>query len=302
MENYDVTVLGSMNFDMIIGQERLPKIGETILVDNINMVAGGKGANQIVQCSKLGLKSCMLGIVGSDYFGDFLIDNLNKNNVETKYIERAKKTTGIGLVNSFPNGELLSTVFTGANYEVDIDYIERISPILKNSKIVLLQLEIPRKVVEEVIKTAFDFDCYIILNAAPGMYLSDDTLKKIDCFVVNEEEANFYSSEEVSSISKAMSVLDILYEKTEANIVITLGSSGSVLFDGENKIEIPPYPTEVIETTGAGDSFVGSIAYGILNDYDLEKAGKFASKASSMTIRNIGAQESMPTLSQIKSL
>ncbi|GAA0490189.1 ribokinase [Alkalibacterium indicireducens] len=302
MKSNDIAVIGSLNYDIIIKQDRLPKIGETILVEKVTMVSGGKGANQAVQCSKLGLRTKMLGMVGNDYFGDYLINNLDQYKIDTNYIKRSDKGTGLGIVNSFENGELLSTVYSGANYSLDKSYIDSVEEIIINSKIVILQLEIPKDIVEKVIRIASENQCEVVLNAAPSKAISLSSLKKVNYFVVNEEEANFYTNIQIRSIDDAKTAIVKLNDITGNTIVITLGSKGSLLYDGKNMIFLDPYDTKVVETTGAGDSYVGALAYGVLCGYDLKSLGLFSSKASSLTIKNVGAQESMPTLEEVKAI
>ncbi|MEH7252799.1 ribokinase [Neobacillus niacini] len=299
MENNKVAVIGSLNYDIVLKQERLPEIGETITVDGVSFCGGGKGANQAVQCAKLGLETYMIGSVGNDHYGTILIDSLKKYNVKTDYIGLADMHTGLGIVNSFPDGRLLSTISTGANYSLTIEDIERAEPIIKESQIVILQLEIPREVVEYSIKLAKKHHCYVIVNAAPSYNLSEDAMQLIDCFVVNEAEASFYGNQVISTVEDALHCCDPLFKQIGELLIITLGEKGSILYDGTNTFCFSPEKVNVVETTGAGDSYIGAIAYGLMNGLSKDEMGKFASKVSSKTVTKIGGQDAMPYLEEI---
>lgn len=301
MENKKVAVIGSLNYDIVLKQERLPEIGETITVDGVEFCAGGKGANQAVQCAKLCLETYMIGNVGNDHFGSKLIDSLKKYNVKTDYIGLAETHTGLGIVNSFPDGRLLSTISTGANYSLTIEDIERAETIIKECQIVILQLEIPREVVEFSIKLAKKHNCYVIVNAAPSYNLSEEAIELIDCFVVNEAEASFYADQEISTVESAVQACESLFKKIGDLLIITLGEKGSILYDGKNTFCFPPEKVNVVETTGAGDSYIGAIVYGLLNGLSKEEMGKFASKVSSKTVTKIGGQDAMPHLEEVLS-
>jgi ribokinase len=290
MENNKVAVIGSLNYDIVLKQERLAEIGETITVDGVSFCGG-----QAVQCAKLGLETYMVGRVGNDHFGTILIDSLKKYNVKTDYIGLADTHTGLGIVNSFPDGRLLSTISTGANYSLTVEDIDRAESIIKDSQIVILQLEIPKEVVEYSIKLAKKHNCYVIVNAAPSYNLSEDAMKLIDCLVVNEAEASFYAQHEIATFDDALQCCDSLFKQIGELLIITLGEKGSLLYDGTNTFCISPEKVNVVETTGAGDSYIGAIAYGLSK----EEMGKFASKVSSKTVTKIGGQDAMPQLEEV---
>jgi ribokinase len=297
-----VTVVGSLNFDIIFKQKKLPSIGETYSADSISFCSGGKGANQAVQCAKLGLKTYMVGKIGNDYFGEVLKQNLTKYGVDTTCLTTVPTNTGIGVVNAIEDGSLVATIAKGANYsltQTDIDHAEN---VIAESKVVILQLEVPIEVVEYTIKKAKKYNCYVILNGAPASEISDEALKLVDCFVVNESEASFYAGKEVSSYQDAEKVCELLHAKVGQHLIITLGAEGSLIFNGTEKLYIPPNKVKVVETTGAGDSYIGAFAYGKISGMNLCEAGNFASKVSSLTVLNIGGQDAMPTIDEVNNI
>lgn len=300
MKNNTVTVIGSLNFDIIFKQARLPQIGETYTADSVTFCGGGKGANQAIQCSKLGLETFMVGKVGEDHNGSVLMESVKKYGVDISHISACNTNTGLGVVNSIQDGSVVATISKGANYQLTKEDIKNAEDIISKSSIVILQLEIPREVVEYSIEVAKKHHCYILLNAAPAMEISKDSLKLVDCLVVNEAEASFYAGEPVSTIEDAMRVAGKLYALIGDVLIITLGEKGSLIYDGTEMLRIPPVKVEVVETTGAGDSYIGAFSYGLIKGMSHLQSATFASKVSSHTVTKIGAQEAMPTLKEIQ--
>ena len=301
MKEKKAVIIGSLNYDIILKQKRLPKIGETFVADSITMCGGGKGANQAVQLSKLGGKAFMAGCVGNDKFGDELISNLQKNNVNTDNVKLSEKyNTGMGIVNVFDDGKLIATITRGANYDITNSDMDKIKDEIISAKIIILQMEIPVEVTEYVINLASKHDVYIILNAAPACEIREDVLSKVNCLVVNETEASFYLNKEINDVKSSIDNCEELYRKIKDLLIITLGENGSLLYDGKEKIHIKARKAEVVETTGAGDSFIGAFAYKLLNDSSYKEAAEFASLVSSITVTKIGAQDSMPTYREVK--
>ena len=301
MKEKKAVIIGSLNYDIILKQKRLPKIGETFVADSITMCGGGKGANQAVQLSKLGGKAFMAGCVGNDKFGEELLSNLQKHNVNTDNVKLSEKNnTGMGIVNVFDDGKLIATITRGANYDITNSDIDKIKDEIINAKIIILQMEIPIEVIEYVINLASKHDVYIILNAAPACKIKEEVLSKVNCLVVNETEASFYLNKEINDVKSSIENCEELYGKIKDLLIITLGENGSLLYDGKEKLHIKARKAEVTETTGAGDSFIGAFAYKLLNDSSYKEAAEFASLVSSITVTKIGAQDSMPTYEEVK--
>ena len=301
MKEKKAVIIGSLNYDIILKQKRLPKIGETFVADSITMCGGGKGANQAVQLSKLGGKAFMAGCVGNDKFGEELLSNLQKHNVNTDNVKLSEKNnTGMGIVNVFDDGKLIATITRGANYDITNSDIDKIKNEIISAQIIILQMEIPIEVIEYVINLASKHDVYIILNAAPACEIKEEVLSKVNCLVVNETEASFYLNKEINDVKSSIENCEELYVKIKDLLIITLGENGSLLYDGKEKLHIKARKAEVTETTGAGDSFIGAFAYKLLNDSSYKEAAEFASLVSSITVTKIGAQDSMPTYEEVK--
>ncbi|MGE5604858.1 MAG: ribokinase [Bacteroidota bacterium] len=259
MKENIITVIGSLNYDILFKQKRLAQKGETITADSVTFASGGKGANQAVQCAKLGVQTYLVGAVGKDAFGEYLIEQLRKYGVNTDYIQITGENTGIGVNNIMPDGSLIATISTGANFTIGKQRIDEVEPLLARSKIVVLQMEIPNSVVEYAIMKAKTNGCFIILNAAPAKPISDQALSAVDCLVLNEPEASFYSGASIKDLESAEQNCEKLFTKIRKLLIITLGENGSLLYDGKTKIHIKAKKVSVIETTGAGDSYIGAL-------------------------------------------
>jgi ribokinase len=302
MKENVITVIGSINYDIIFKQKRFAEKGETITADTVAFAGGGKGANQAVQCAKLGAETYMVAAVGNDNFGELLLSNLKKYGVNTDNVMTAESNTGLGVINALEDGTLVSTISTGANYKIDKKNIDEIEYLLEKSKIVILQLEIPTDVVEYAISKAQEHGCFIILNAAPAKEISDSALSKVNCLVVNEPEASFYSGETITDAETAINNCEKLFGKVKDLVIITLGENGSVIYDGKQKVHVPAKKVKAVESTGAGDSYIGAFAYKLLTGSQYSEAADFAASAGAFTVTKVGAQDSMPVLKDLSDL
>lgn len=299
MENY-ILVIGSCNYDIIMKQEKFSEIGETVLAKEMMVCGGGKGANQAVQCSKLIKNTIFLGCIGQDEMGNFLMNQLEEAGVCTKYIKRSSLNSGIGIVNCRTDGEVQATVFAGANSDLDKEWISKNEFLFEQAKIVILQLEVPLETVYEAIKLCQKYNCYIILNAAPAKRLELDVLKQIDCLIVNEVEASFYLNEESFTVESIINKREKLLSLVKHCCIVTLGKNGSIIIDKNSWKKIDAKKVKAIETTGAGDSYVGAFATKLYEGSNLIDACTYATLASSFTVQNIGAQSSMPSKSDLE--
>jgi len=291
-----VIVIGSLNYDIILNLPRLPKRGETLPALGASHVAGGKGANQAVQAAKLGVESYMAGCVGDDAMGSHLIQTARKYGVKTDYIKIVSGESGMGIVNAVQSGEVYATIVRGANFKVTKAEVDAIKPLMKEAEIVILQLEIPIEVVTYAIAAAKEMGCKVLLNAAPAVEIPEKYLTMCDVIIVNEIEASFYLKREITSIQEAIEGGDDMARQWNADCIITLGAAGSIVaYDSMSKV-IPANKVNAIDTTGAGDSFIGALSYGLIQDMTIVEACEFAASCSAITVCGIGAQSSMPYL------
>lgn len=299
MRDY-ICVIGSLNYDIIMKQKRMPLLGETYTADSINYSGGGKGANQAVQCAKLGIDTIMVGKVGRDSFGDTLVENLEGYGVDCSCIGRSDKPTGVGLVHALEDGSVYASIITGANFDITAREMDGLDELIRNSRLIILQLEIPTPVVEHIIRKAGQYHVYTILNAAPAKEMDRDALRAVDCLIVNETEASFYAGADITDAEKVAEYEDRLRGLTSGTVIVTLGAKGSVLLGKTGLVPIAPVTVEhVTESTGAGDSYIGAFAYGKWMGMEDAGACGFAARAAAVTVTKIGAQEAMPVLEEV---
>lgn len=287
----DIVVVGSINADLVFTSKKRPKAGETVLGEDFKLIPGGKGANQAVAASRLGANVTMLGCVGKDENGKFLINNLSKNNVNTKYIETIDNVpSGVASI-VLAEGDNSIIVVPGANHSITKDMIDNHKDMLLNSKVVVLQLEIPISVVKYVIDICYENNIITILNPAPAIKLDPSILDKATYITPNEHECPIiFNNDNVQS----------LLSKYPNKLLITEGSKGVKYNDSNSTRQIPTIKVDVVDTTGAGDTFNGAFATAVVNNYELEKAILFSNKAAALSVTKFGAQGGMPTLKDVE--
>ena len=299
MVKKQITVIGSLNYDMILKVKRLPYEGETMAAEGVSMAAGGKGSNQAAQAAKLGIPTYLIGAVGNDSMGEFLIAEAKKYGIITDRIKVVEGSTGLGIVNALEDGSVHATIVRGANYELTKEDIDKNMDLLRSSGVIILQNEILPETNKYIMEIARDLDCKVILNAAPAEELDQEHLAMCDIVVVNEVEASFYCGREIKDVNSAMDAITISRELGNT-WVFTLGSQGSLVAGGNRCEFIPSHHVKAIETTGAGDSYIGALGYALCEGMDPFDGGRFATCCSAITVCGIGAQQSMPTLEQVK--
>lgn len=291
MKDY-VCVIGSLNYDFFQQVNRLPKIGETMHANKVEFSCGGKGANQAYQMGKLGLDVYMIGCVGNDVYGEKSIQDLQAVGVNTSLIKQVNTNTGLGFVSVQPNGEVQAIIDKGANAFVTIDMIKENKDLIFNANIIVLQMEIPQETIEYIIDEADKCDTKIVFNPAPAKPLKDETLKKVDYLIVNEVEAGFYLNSKTDEEQLLKHVFD-LRNKVKTGIVLTLGTKGSYYIN-KKKNYIPIMKAKAVDSTCAGDSYIGSFVYGISKGYTEVESCHFGAYSSSKTVEDFG-RYSMPS-------
>ena len=298
--NKKITVIGSLNYDVILKIPRLPFKGETLTANGAAFSAGGKGANQAVQAAKLKTPTYMVGCVGTDASADFLVNTAKEYGVNVDYIRKVPGSSGMGDINAVEDGSVYACIVRGANFEVTKEDVDNAMPILKESGVCILQNEIPVEIIAYAIDKAKEAGCIVVLNAAPAIELPEECLSKVDILVVNEVEAEFYCHEKIDSVEKAKTEIKQMAEKYNNNLIFTLGKDGAVAYENGTIEFIPAMKVDAIETTGAGDSYIGAVSHSIIEGKSLIEACKFATKCSAITVCRMGAQPSMPTLEDVE--
>ena len=283
-----ITVIGSINMDLASSLDRFPVQGETVFGKSFAMVPGGKGANQAVACAKLGKKVNFVGCVGSDTFGEKLISNLSGYGITTQTIEIVSNVKGIANILLHENDNRI-VVVPGANSDVTTSHIDAHWDTISKSELVMMQLEIPKDTIAYALKRCNEARIPVMLNPAPAEHFSIEWVEKVQYLTPNESECQQIFNAPYVEIVK----------KYPNKLIVTLGSKGACYHDGKNLITVNSYPSQVVDTTGAGDTFNGALAYAITNGMELSDAVRFANIAASLSVEKFGAQGGMPTLETV---
>ncbi|GAE31369.1 ribokinase [Halalkalibacter hemicellulosilyticus] len=281
-----ITVIGSINMDMVTTTVRVPEQGETVMGECFRTMPGGKGANQAVAAARLGAEVHMIGRIGEDSFGKELQSHLKKQNVNVDGVEPVTDNhTGVAtiLLSERDNRIIVSA---GANDDVTPDYVKRHSAIIDRSDMVIVQLEIPIETVECVTGYCYEKGIPIILNPAPAHPLPPAILDAVTYLTPNEKERDELEIDRVT------------YKK---KLIITLGEKGvSYMTDEQVEEVIPGYKVEVVDTTGAGDTFNAALAVALGRQKKMKEAIQYANAAAALSVQQFGAQGGMPTDDEVR--
>ena len=284
--------------DYSIKTSKMPNVGETVLGKEYTLNPGGKGANCAYALGRLGADITMLGMVGLDENGKILKNNLKEVNVNDKNIKEINDSTGVAFVTVDEDGDNSIIVISGANSKVDKSFIDENIALIKDSDIIVMQLEIPIDTVLYVSKLAKEYGKTVILDPAPARNdLPLELYKNIDIIKPNETEVlTLTDKDDIGNAS-----LDLI-EKGCKNVIVTLGSEGSLLVTKDGMTKYDAEKVDVVDTTAAGDTFTGALAFALSNDKELDEAIKFSNKVSSIVVTRKGAQESIPSYEEVKEL
>lgn len=281
-----ILVIGSINKDLVVNTLRFPKEGETILGNNFYTTNGGKGANQACAIGKLGGDVSMLGAVGNDNFAKDLSDALYSNNVNiNNLLIKDNVSTGIAVITVTNDGANHIIVVQGANALITKDDVKE--DLISSFDIIVMQLEIPLEIAKYAASIAKKLGKTVVLNPSPAVKLDRDFLSCVDILIPNETEIDIIGG------------VDYVLECGVKNIILTLGADGCELITKQNRKHFDAYKVNVVDTTAAGDSFLGGVVRMIADDKTIEEAIEFATKVSNITVTRKGAIDSIPTYNEV---
>lgn len=293
-----ILVIGSLNMDIITKVKKTPKVGETILGEGLINVPGGKGANQSVALGKLGVDVKHVGKVGNDNFGEVLRNNLKKNNVDINYVKTDKKEpTGTALIMLNENGNNSIVVIPGANFKLKKEDIDE--DMIKSSDILLSQFETPMETIEKSFEIGRRNGIYTVLNPAPARRIKNELLKNVDLLIPNETEFEVLTGIKIDNVDDVVKGSKELLKNGVKEIIVTMGEDGVVHINKNGFKKYSAYNVKAIDTTAAGDSFIGGLLSRIALDETIEKSIEYAIKVSALTVMKIGAQSSLPSLEEV---
>ncbi len=295
-----VIVFGSLNMDLSIESDHMPMLGETIIGGGFITNPGGKGANQAVAASKLGASVVMLGAVGEDAFGDQMIAALAEHGVACERIVRApQKPTGVALITRVA-GDNFITIDSGANFSTDINSIRAtLDEIAEGGDVFLCQLECDFDTTMGALREAHERGLYTVINPAPARALPEWVLPHLDLVVVNEGECELLTGIYPKDEESARAAMQKLVDAGVGTVAVTLGERGSMILSrGRVIVSVPP-SVKAIDTTCAGDTYIGALVAGYARALTIEASVDLATKASALATTKVGAQQSIPLLSDI---
>jgi len=294
----DILVIGSLNADLVVRAPRFPHPGETISGEDLKIIPGGKGANQAVAAARQGANVTMLGRVGNDSFGPFLLNSLKLNQVDTSLVLTDDSATGTAIIVVDSNGQNSIVLSAGANGKVSSADVDHAS--FQGFGLLLLQLEIPIPAVFRAAQRAHESGLRILLNPAPAQPLPDALISLADFIIPNETELGLLTGQPVNDISSAEGAARVLLKRGAKNVIVTLGGNGSLVVTNHLTKHIPSFKVDVIDTTAAGDAFIGGFASALLRGVEIEDAVKYANACGALATTKFGAQPSLPTREEVE--
>ena len=327
----NILVVGSLNADLVVRAPRFPQPGETISGEDLQVIPGGKGANQAVAAARLGASVSMLGRVGKDNFGDFLLDNLKSNHVDTALIQRDDTSTGTATIIVDSNGQNGIVLSAGANGKVSSSDVASSqlnaasfpTPSTRSGRrfnLLLLQLEIPTPTVLSAAKLAKENNVRVILNPAPAKELPDELIALSDFIIPNETELSLLTGMDVNDIFTAEQAARKLLERGAQNVIVTMGSKGALIVDRQTSTHVDTFKVDVVDSTAAGDAFIGGFAVALesasvsvapwrhsLADSQkqasaIQIAVRYGCACGALATTRFGAQPSLPTKEEVERL
>ena len=296
-----VTVVGSLNMDLVARAPRLPHPGETLAGRAFAQVAGGKGGNQAVAAARLGAQVSMLGCVGADANGAQLRAGLEVEGIDCAALETGREATGVALIVVDDASQNAIVIVAGSNGEVTPETIARHEAVLAAADVVICQLETPLATVHAALAAARRLGKTVILNPAPATGpLPAEWLPLIDYLIPNELEAATLTGLPVGSPEEAATAAAVLRAAGARNVLVTLGPRGvQAALEGAAPVLYDAPKVEAVDTTAAGDTFIGGFAAQLAEGADVDAAIRFAQRAAALSVTRAGAQPSIPTRAEL---
>jgi len=288
-------VIGSMNMDYTMVVDHLPARGETVTAVRLRTSAGGKGLNQAVALARLGVEVVMVGAVGDDASGKALLGNLPKDHIPDFAIKKVDDSTGNAFITVDSQGHNTIVVYPGANYKLDMGWVESFKGEIASADFVVMQMEIPLDTVVSSIELAHSLGTTVVLNPAPALPLPPEIYPMIDLIVPNETELTLLTGQ-----NDVLEGARKLLEMGAKAVVVTLGSSGCLYEDTSQEILVEGFKVKAVDSTAAGDAFIGGLLSALGRREDIRTAMTFANAVGAITVTRPGAQESITTYEEVK--
>ena len=290
-----VVVVGSLNMDLVMRTPRVPVGGETLHGHEFSTLPGGKGANQAVACARLGAKVSMIGQVGNDGFGTTLRDGLAADGIDVNgVLQTSAVGTGVAMILVEDIGQNRIVLAAGANGALTPDDIDAQTALIGGAAMVVLQLEVPMPVVERAIAIAHSAGVPVLLNPGPAKPLAEALWSQIDLLIPNESEAELLSGIAVTDAASAYTAARVFRQRGVKCVLITLGANGVAVIDDAGERHLPAHVVKAVDTTAAGDTFIGGLTAGLVEGMAMDEAVALGQRASALCVTRHGAQPSIP--------
>ena len=296
-----VVVVGSLNMDLVTRASRLPRAGETLIGQTFTTVPGGKGANQAVASARLGADVSMIGCVGTDAYGIQLCDALLVEGIDCRAVSTVEGSSGVALIVVDDTSQNAIVIVAGSNGELTPASLQAFDTVLQAAKVIVCQLEVPMATVGYALKRGRELGKTVILNPAPASApLPAEWYASIDYLIPNESEAGALSGVTVDSLDSARLAATRLIQAGAGKVIITLGPQGVLFSDGQVFEHLVAPKVKAVDTTAAGDTFVGGFAAALANGESEAEAIRFGQVAAALSVTRAGAQPSIPTLHDVQ--
>ncbi|KHK63222.1 ribokinase [Pseudomonas frederiksbergensis] len=296
-----VVVIGSLNMDLVTRAPRLPRGGETLIGESFSTIPGGKGANQAVAAARLGAQVAMVGCVGNDAYGQQLRGALLAEGIDCQAVSVVEGASGVALIVVDDNSQNAIVIVAGANGELTPSVLDSFDAVLQGADVIVCQLEVPDATVGHALKRGRELGKIVILNPAPASHaLPSDWYAYVDYLIPNESEAMVLSGLAVDSLETAEAAATQLIAAGAGKVIVTLGGQGLMFANGTSFEHFPAPRVKAVDTTAAGDTFVGGFAAALANGKDEVEAIRFGQVAAALSVTRAGAQPSIPALLEVQ--
>jgi ribokinase len=301
-----IVVIGSLNADLVVRLERMPAPGETVIGTDFSVFPGGKGANQACAVGRLAAASVMVGRVGADHYGGWLMDSLASSGVDVSFVQKdITVSSGTAIISVDAGAQNQIVIIPGANGAFLPEHLEQCVDLIASAGIVLLQLEIPQSTVEAAARLAKAHGVTVILDPAPAQQLSNEILSLVDYLTPNETElAALNGVRDFKQFSRedAASCAQSLRARGARKVIVKMGSLGALLVAENQELFWPAFPVAAIDTTAAGDAFNAAFAVALSTGRSEFEAGEWATAAAACSVTRKGAQPSLPTFEEVEAM
>ncbi|MFZ6646404.1 ribokinase [Undibacterium sp. TJN25] len=296
-----IAVVGSVNMDLVFRTPRMPAVGETLSGHEFRQIPGGKGANQAVAAARQGADVAFIGRVGDDGFGQYSIRCLSEDGIDVSYLSAVPDiATGVAGIIVTDAGDNSIVLAAGANAALSAENVDAAQTAISSAQLLVCQLETPLSTVTRAIQLAKQHNVKVILNPAPVQALADELLQQVDYLVINETEASQLSGIPVTSQESAHLASEKLLQRGVSAVLLTMGEQGLCITEPGKRQYIAAIRVDAVDTTAAGDTFVGAFAVGIGRGLDIHAASVEAQYAAALTVTKLGAQTSIPSRSEVE--